>query len=365
MADRDTSPLRFADLENQVKHRDARAPLSASLTQRFYVAADETPKVAAKVVPLEGAAGLYEVVLELEGVKIGDRAYPPPLKGKGFRRGLERTEGPEREKLLQAFIPDHLAVDPLPKDVVQGRRVIFEDDGKRIKRPTTVFAPDDRRLFRDTSYPWSTAALVETAHGTGSGVVIGPRHLLTVSHVIDWNAPSGYSANWIKVTPSYYDGSEPFGHAYGTHIYWFNKDDGNNSIDLTEEQFDYVVVVLDSRIGETTGWMGARGYTDSWDGLAAWSHMGYPADLNSGQRPSFQGGFPMDGSGSEPDAHEAIDHKADVWPGQSGGPVFGWWDGDVGPRAVAVQSWQTSDTNGASGGGDLDELVIQARTDFS
>jgi hypothetical protein len=38
--------------------------------------------------------------------------------------------------------------------------------------------------------------------------------------------------------------------------------------------------------------------------------------------------------------------------------------GEVGPRAVAVQSWQNATDNGASGGGDLDELVIRARTDF-
>jgi hypothetical protein len=36
----------------------------------------------------------------------------------------------------------------------------------------------------------------------------------------------------------------------------------------------------------------------------------------------------------------------------------------VGPRAVAVQSWQSDTTNGASGGGDLVDLAIAARNDF-
>ena len=45
--------------------------------------------------------------------------------------------------------------------------------------------------------------------------------------------------------------------------------------------------------------------------------------------------------------------------------MFGFWDGDVGPRAVAVQSWETRDNNGASGSLDLRDLVALARTDFS
>ena len=49
--------------------------------------------------------------------------------------------------------------------------------------------------------------------------------------------------------------------------------------------------------------------------------------------------------GSDADAQEIL-HRADVFPGQSGGPMFGWWSGDVGPRVVAVQSEMTmrSDT---------------------
>ena len=43
-----------------------------------------------------------------------------------------------------------------------------------------------------------------------------------------------------------------------------------------------------------------------------------------------------------------------------GGPIFGFWAGEVGPRAVAVQSWQTTSNNGASGSMDMRDLVAQA-----
>ena len=227
---------------------------------------------------------------------------------------------------------------------------------------TTVFDPDNRRAFQDTTYPWSTVGLVQTNRGSGSGVMIGPRHLLTVSHMIDWTAPEGFAADWVRFTPSFFDGNAPFGEAYGEHVYWYVQEDGDGFILENEGSHDYVVVVLDRRLGETTGWMGARGYDDDWDNLDAWSHMGYPADLHSGQRPTWQGGFRVDGTDA---AAQSILHQADVFPGQSGGPVFGFWSGDVGPRAIAVQSWQTSKNNGASGSMDMRDLVALARTDFT
>jgi hypothetical protein len=128
----------------------------------------------------------------------------------------------------------------------------------------------------------------------------------------------------------------PFGEAWGANIYWYIQEDGDGSISGAEGDHDCVVVVLDRRLGETTGWMGARGYDDDWDDLAVWSHMGYPSDLSSGLRPTWQGGFLVDGTD---DAAQSILQQADVFPGQSGGPVFGFWDGDVGPCAIAVQSW--------------------------
>jgi hypothetical protein len=96
--------------------------------------------------------------------------------------------------------------------------------------------------------------------------------------------------------------------------------------------------------------MGSRGYTDSWDGGRYWAHIGYPGDLTGGNRPTFENSIALDGDG-------------DVWPGQSGGPFFGWWSGDAGPRVVAVQSSHNSSQNNASGGQDMVDLVIRARNE--
>ena len=132
--------------------------------------------------------------------------------------------------------------------------------------------------------------LPDAAARSGNGLKRSARttpinpNLLTVSHVIDWTARPGFAADWVRFTPSSFDGGAPFGEAYGIHVYWYVQEDGDGFITGNEGDFDDVVVVLDRRLGATTGWMGARGYDDDWDELAAWSHTGYPGDLNSGQR---------------------------------------------------------------------------------
>ena len=117
-------------------------------------------------------------------------------------------------------------------------------------------------------------------------------------------------------------------------------------------------------MGAITGWMGSRTYDDSWDGGIYWSHIGYPGDLNSGTRPSFEGSISLNGDDNQPETNQAIYHLGDVWPGQSGGPFFGWWSGEPWPRVVGDQSWQNASTNGASGGSYMVDMVIRARTDF-
>jgi V8-like Glu-specific endopeptidase len=356
-------PIPVKELDKHFKPHDALKQIPIQIERRFHVAADQEPKIKTRLERISRGDGQkhWEVIVEIDGVHAGGRALPSALKGKQIKIERRRISEEELAKQLTCYVPDHLGFNATPVERVRSYQTITKVLGRRHVA-TTVFGADNRLIFRDTNYPWSTVGLVQTNRGSGSGVMIGPRHLLTVSHVIDWTAPDGYAADWVRFTPSYYDGSAPFGEAYGVHIYWYVKEDGDGFISSTEGKHDYVVVVLDRRLGESTGWMGARGYDDDWDSLAAWSHMGYPADLNSGQRPSCQGGFTMNGTDA---AAQEILHQCDVFPGQSGGPMFGFWTGDVGPRAVAVQSWQSSSNNGASGSMDMRDLVALARTDFA
>jgi len=348
------------------RHFKARGPLKKTpiaLERRFHIAADRKPEIKTRLERIDRGDGRnhWEVIVDIDGVRAGGRALPSALKGKASKVEKRRMSEEQLAQHLTAYIPDHLGFNAIPRERVKGIQTIRPVTSRR-RVATTIFGADNRFTFQDTNYPWSTVGLVQTNRGSGSGVMIGPRHLLTVSHVIDWTAPAGFAADWVRFTPSFFDGNAPFGESYGTNIYWYVKEDGDGFISGNEGNFDYVVVVLDRRLGETTGWMGARGYDDDWDSLNAWSHMGYPVDINSGQRPTWQGGFRVDGTDA---AAQSILHQADVFPGQSGGPVFGFWSGDVGPRAIAVQSWHNSSNNGASGSMDMRDLVVRARTDFA
>jgi V8-like Glu-specific endopeptidase len=308
-----------------------------------------------------------KVNVKVTNFRLGQHSFPPPIRSINVPSLGKHVKLLTDPPISKPSLPDYLDLQPIPSELpneLRGPQFTKSHLSKLDEmgnQATTVFSPDDRRVINDTSFPWSTIGRVDTPIGHGTGVMVGPRHLLTCCHVIAWN-PDGTSG-WVQFRPAYFAPSAPAGEAWGSTTYFKVKVDPP-SIDSNEEQFDYAVVVLNKNIGDLTGWMGARSYTDAWDGQPAWTHVGYPEDLTAGNRPIYTANISLDGDNSQDDAHEIMRHKGDVDIGQSGGPFFGWWDEDKLPYVVAVQSWQNSNYNGASGGADLVDLVTQARTEF-
>jgi V8-like Glu-specific endopeptidase len=334
------------------------------------IAADGTPKIDASIaeVKRKGERSAYEVKLAMHGAIIGEHALRPPIETRKFAHRKSIRQRQREFPDFDGYLPDHLALRPFPNRLSENLKVARRLDSldtayreKDTHQATTIFPPDNRYTFNDTAFPWCTVGLVQTPNGAGSGAMVGPRHLLTCSHVIQWLPRN--TAGWVKFTPAYFDGSEPFGVAWGTMIYWEELKVYGPTISRSEGQHDYVAVVLDRRIGDLTGWMGSRSWSDDWDGEPYWRHIGYPGDLG-GQRPSYQRDISLDGSFWDREVHTRIFHQGDVWPGQSGGPYFAWWAGESWPRVVAVQSGQDSDENSASGGAHMVDCIIRARNDF-
>jgi len=354
-------PIQAKEVAQRIQSRKALKRLGpAQLDIRLLGVFQDQPKIE------YGKDELGNPVLRLDNFRVGEMKLPPDIETKGFETLGNKSDKFNQALVTQGYLPDHLDLRPIPKKLPRKlqtaqllRAYPMEERGKFGYRATTIFPPDQRYIFYDTSYPWCTCGRVDTPLGYGSGVMVGPRHLLTVSHLIQWNANN--TAGWVQFRPHYYAPSAPFGDCWGIRVYYKYKVVGP-TVDWIEGMYDYVIVVLDRRKGDWTGWMGSRGYTDAWDGSAYWSHIGYPGDLTSGNRPIFQGSISLDGLWWEFDSHETMEHHGDVWPGQSGGPYFGWWDD--GPYAVATQSGQNSDENTASGGQDLVDLVLRARADY-
>jgi hypothetical protein len=238
------------------------------------VAANGRPEVTLNKVGMKGGevqpdgvgkkqAEPYELRLSIANAALGTHVLPPKVKVREFDHHEDILKAQRRFPEFDGYLPDHLPMRVTPKRLPEKlrvpRRIQLEgalvDKSERPHMATTVFGTDDRYTFNDTAFPWCTVGKVETPGGWGSGAMVGPRHLLTCSHAIQWNSDG--SAGWVKFTPSYYDGSAPFGFAWGTSIYWEGQKVYGPSISRSEGQHDYVCVVLNNRIGELTGWMGS------------------------------------------------------------------------------------------------------------
>jgi V8-like Glu-specific endopeptidase len=227
--------------------------------------------------------------------------------------------------------------------------------------PGATVRRGEATVVADTAYPWSAVGRVHVPDGWSSGVLVGPRHLLTAAHVVPWiPGPGVVEAGALRFAPAAVDREEPFESASAVAVYAVGTTDPP-AIDAVEERIDYAVCVLDRPVGHAAGWFGVQAYRDAWDGLARWCTVGYRADPGVGVRPRYQEGIVLDGCDDQEDCHQVIRHAGDVHPGQSGGPVFGWWAGEDFPRVVAVQSYGWPGRAGASGGDRLVDLVVRAR----
>lgn len=332
--------------------------------------------VEAQIVQVEGSPDLFQVRVDLPGDMLGRRTpYDRIPTFKLDRKELKAS--PLADVNPDGLRPSYLPVDFLPTRV----KLTLSERAhppsnfrypKGVDRPTNVFPPDQRYIYQDTTFPWCTVGRVDTPLGTCTGCTIGPRLLLTANHAIQWNTDG--TAGWVRFRPAYYNGSAPFGEAWATRIIWWMQTTPGNGLTDQETAFDYVVCVLDTRMGDVVGYPGYRTYDSSWNGGSFWQHMGYPSDLSGAARPAFQGSCVISTVGTQSTAGQTghvLGHFNDIVGGHSGGPVWGWWGNEPWPRVVGTQSAEantpannTSGDNEFGGGPALSSLISWARANY-
>jgi V8-like Glu-specific endopeptidase len=239
---------------------------------------------------------------------------------------------------------------------------------RRIKgrpvAPLWVFGTDDRWSFRDASWPWGLAGKVFTSSGwTGSAALIGDRIIATAGHIVPWDD----NPWWMRFVPAFYDGSSLHGAGVESYVSDVRGYDVNGDV----TGYDWAVCRLYEPLGSWLGYFGYNGYNDDWEDDPYWSIIGYPGAFAGGQRPSFQGSITSFDTDGDSNGGLEIETRADLTPGNSGGPMFGWWSGD--PRLIGVVSGQEEDYifpfssergNVIAGGSGFTNLMAWGRTNW-
>lgn len=213
--------------------------------------------------------------------------------------------------------------------------------------------PDARQVYYPQAYPWRCTGRIFTYTSwptpnwswSGSGVLIGPRHVLTAGHVAPWG-----SSSWAMLfVPGYWDGASIFGAGASSYVSDYR---GWNT--GTVAAHDICVLRLYDPLGSRLGWIGSRTYDDDWEGGNYWSLTGYPGAIAGAQRPVYQSGVAVLDDDEDGSAQE-LEHHGDSSPGESGGPMFGFWND--GPHAIGTTSGGETISGGFLGIGNEDNNI--------
>lgn len=279
---------------------------------------------------------------------------------------------------LKADLPDELAphipkwsgIDYLPRmaDAItpQMDEPLRRRNG-RLVRPEYIFGADNRVVYYPSGYPWRcigrlfvwTNSANANWSWSGTAALVWRTAILTCSHMAPWSSVSAGTPWKALFVPGYYDGSSVNGsgaQAWVTGLWGYkNHSQGD----------DMAVMALNSPLGDWLGYFGYKTYTDAWEDGPWWTLCGYPGMVAGAQRPSRETSFPIqdddnDGAGVE------LEYEADTSNGNSGGPVFGWWNNA--PYIIGTHSGgeeEAFDTNNvAAGGPALSSLIHWARTNW-
>ena len=260
-----------------------------------------------------------------------------------------------------SYIPDWTPVAPTP--MLAPEKVypqIVRRNGARV-RPEWVIDSDARSPYYPNAYPFSVVgrifvwadAATPNWSWWGTASLLGVRTILTASHVVPWG-----SGNWKALfVPAFYDGASIHGTWAAS---WVTNAQGYSSHSQGD---DMAVMRLDVPLGNNLGWFGFRTYNPGWEDQSVWTLPGYPWDKDSGNRPWLHLNFPIidddnDGAGVE------LEYQADTEGGQSGAPVFAWFNGSadvVGTHSGGENNFGEPRQNVAAGGNALTNLLHWAR----
>lgn len=213
--------------------------------------------------------------------------------------------------------------------------------------------PDDRVRWDDRSYPYSAMGRLTNPKSLCSASLIGPRHVAAARHCWAPNVPYHFA-------PAY-NGGEVFGGAEVTEVLMLTEKDIPEGV--CAENADWAIFVLDRRLGEAQGFLGANTIDSAHVERPLFYNIGYPGDLDGASRPYRQQSISVY-SKQRCDANGPLDTNADASLGQSGGPLWleengNYWQYGVMARLTLFDGQLTWTT--FTGGRPWVDAVVYAR----
>ncbi|KAI5206056.1 hypothetical protein E4T39_02626 [Aureobasidium subglaciale] len=216
---------------------------------------------------------------------------------------------------------------------------------------------DNRTFFIPEKYPWHCVGKVHTPGGWRTGTMIGSRHVLTAAHGMfcqteEQGGPS--NCDWISFTPAYYNGRGSMGERRVVEVIMLSANDKHHQMmngdadddeTTTAAAFDYVVLILADRVGDTLGWVGTGAYGADVHEHVPFQYLGYAMEMAMGEQPTVTSGGNLgiveevEFKGSRGLEGYMMADLGGFTPGLSGGPVWYFPQAASGPCVVGVGGW--------------------------
>ena len=189
-----------------------------------------------------------------------------------------------------------------------------------------IVGSDDRVKVGNTAVgPWCNTVklLIKGADNKsymGSGFMIGPNSVATAGHCVyntDWN---GWAKS-ITVIPALNGTTQPYGSATS-----YNLECGGDWYNSNYNQDDWGVIRINANLGNSTGWLGLRWQSSSYNGSTV-KAVGYPS---TDKTHMYYGSGKVKSSSAR-----TLSGDWDLSGGQSGGPVHIYYS-STGYTAVGI-----------------------------